>query len=248
MNPFQLMELHKDNFTQNDQLIYTTIMKNPEQLTYKSTSVMAQACGVSQPALSRFVKSLGYSRYQEFRSAVIAHLAQQEDIKANGTNHLAYFNNLYQLLGETEKVLTNTYMRSLSKYVLKFRRIFASGTGKSMGPAILFEQLMRKNHIFVHTVPNESMAELSDYLDNHDLLIIFSVHAQGTSVEPARNTKAKIMLVTANPNHVYQSTVSKNVVLPYVSIDPESSSVSPVLFNIFVELLTSYISKEIELP
>jgi hypothetical protein len=106
---------------------------------------------------------------------------------------------------------------------------------------------MRKNQIFVHTVPNDSIAELSDYLDKNDLLIIFSVHAQGTSVEPVINTKAKIMLVTANPNHSYQSRVNKNVVLPFVSIDPESSSVSPVLFNIFVELLISYISKEIKL-
>lgn len=247
MNPFQLMELHKDSFTQNDQLIYNTIMKNPEQITYKSTSVMAQTCDVSQPALSRFVKSLGYSRYQDFRSAVTAYLAQQEDIKANGTNHLAYFNNLYQLLGETEKVLTNTYMRSLAKYVLKAPRIFASGTGKSFGPAILFEQLMRKNHIFVHTVPSDATEELSDYLDKNDLLIIFSVRAQGASVEPVINTNAKIMLVTANPNHSYQSKINKNVILPYVSIDPEVSSVSPVLFNIFVELLVSYISKEIKL-
>lgn len=248
MNPFQLMELHKDSFTNNDHLIYKTITKNPEQITYKSTSGMAQACGVSQPALSRFVKSLGYTRYQEFRSAVTAYLAQQEDIKAKGTNHLAYFNNLYQLLGETEKVLTDTYMRSLAKYVLKFRRIFATGTGKSFGPAILFEQLMRKNRIFVHTAPNDSMEDLSDYIDKKDLLIIFSVHAQGGSVEPVINTKANIMLVTANPNHTYQRIVDKNVLLPFVSIDPESSSVSPVLFNIFVELLTSYISKEPRLP
>jgi RpiR family carbohydrate utilization transcriptional regulator len=246
MNPFQLMELHKDSFTHNDQQIYMTIMKNPEQLTYKSTCVMAEACGVSQSALSRFVKSLGYSRYQEFRSAIITYLAQQEDIKASGTNHLAYFNNLYQLLGETEKVLTNTYMRSLSKYVLKSQRIFASGKGKSFGPALLLEQLMRKNHIFVHTVDNDSLREFSDYMDKNDLLIIFSVHAQGGSVEPITNTKAKIMLVNSNPNHSYQNKVSKNVVLPFVSIDPESSSVSPVLFNIFVELLTSYISKEMK--
>lgn len=247
MNPFQLMELHKDNFTQNDHLIYATIMKNPEQLTYKSTSIMAQTCGVSQPALSRFVKSLGYSRYQEFRSAIIAYLAQQEDIKANGTNHLAYFNNLYHLLNETEKTLTNSYMRTLAKYILKSKRIFATGIGKSMNPAILFEHLMRKNHIFVHVVSNDSIAELSDYLDKQDLLIVFSVHAQGCSVEPIKNTNAKIMLVTANPNHTYQNTISKNVVLPYVSIDPESSSVSPVLFNIFVELLSTYISKEVKI-
>lgn len=247
MNPFQLMELHKENFTQNDQLIYHTIMKNPEQITYKSTSVMAQACGVSQPALSRFVKNIGYNRYQDFRSAVITQLAQQDEKKATGTNHIAYFNNLYQLLNKTEEILTNSYMSQLAKYVLKSKRIFATGTGKSYGPAILFEQLMRKNHIFVHSIPSDAIAEMSDYLTKDDLLIVFSVHAQGNSVDSVKNTNAKIMMVTANANHNYINKVNKNVVLPYVSIDPESSSVSPVLFNIFVELLTSYISKEIKI-
>ncbi|WP_099469738.1 MurR/RpiR family transcriptional regulator [Konateibacter massiliensis] len=248
MNPFQLMELHKNSFTKNDQLIYKTITKNPEQIIYKSSSVMAQTCGVSQPALSRFVKSLGYSRYQEFRSAVTASLAHQEDIKAKGTSHLAYFNNMYQLLGETEKVLTDSYMRSIAKYVLKFQNIFATGTGKSFAPAILLEQLMRKNYIFIHSTPNDSMEDLSGYLDKKDLLIVFSVHARDTNIEPIINTKAKIMLVTANPNHAYSHMVDKNVFLPFVSIDPETSSVSPILFNIFVELLTSYISKETKLP
>jgi hypothetical protein len=34
------------------------------------------------------------------------------------------------------------------------------------------------------------------------------------------------------------------VVLPYLPPDPEDSSVSPVLFDIFVELLDKYIAKK----
>ncbi|MCD8069004.1 MAG: MurR/RpiR family transcriptional regulator, partial [Lachnospiraceae bacterium] len=54
----------------------------------------------------------------------------------------------------------------------------------------------------------------------------------------------KIMLVTANANHDYRDRVDKTVLLPYVQPDPESSSVSPILFDVFVELLVSYLLKE----
>ena len=52
MNPLQRMELHKADFTQNDQIIYDCIMKNPAGITHMSTSSLAELCGVSQPALS----------------------------------------------------------------------------------------------------------------------------------------------------------------------------------------------------
>ena len=71
MNPLQRMELHKATFTQNDQIIYDHIMQDPSAITHMSTSTLAELCGVSQPALSRFVKSLGYSRYQDFRAELI---------------------------------------------------------------------------------------------------------------------------------------------------------------------------------
>ena len=38
MNPLQRMELHKDDFTQNDQIIYDCIMKNPAGITHMSTA------------------------------------------------------------------------------------------------------------------------------------------------------------------------------------------------------------------
>lgn len=38
MTPFQRMEAHKDNFTPNDLIIYQSILGNPDQVIYKTTS------------------------------------------------------------------------------------------------------------------------------------------------------------------------------------------------------------------
>lgn len=243
MNPLQLMELHKDQFTPNDLLIYETIIKNPSRIIHLTTSTLAEECGVSQPALSRFVKGLGYKRYQDFRASLIAWLAQKNEQDALGTNHLGYFNLLYQLLKEAEQLLTGEYMQELSDYISRFDRVFTSGLAKSYHPAELFETLTRKHCQHIQAVRHDFLIELSDYMNETDLLIIFSVSAKHQIMQDAIRANSKIMLVTANPNHNYQDHVDKTVVLPFIMPDPETSSISPVLFDIFVELLVSYLAQ-----
>ena len=63
MNVIQIMEQKKTEFTPNDQLIYQKISKDPGKIVQMTTSALSDACGVSQPALTRFVKGLGYTRY-----------------------------------------------------------------------------------------------------------------------------------------------------------------------------------------
>jgi hypothetical protein len=48
------------------------------------------------------------------------------------------------------------------------------------------------------------------------------------------------MLVTTNVSHSYQDVVDRTVVLPFLPPDPETCSVSPILFDVFVELLVQY--------
>lgn len=244
MNPFQLMELHKDDFTQNDLVIYRAITENPTQVTYKTISRLAEDCGVSQPALSRFVKGLGYGRYQDFRADLIACLALRAEQEHQSTNRLSYFNTLHQLLQEAEALLTAEYMQELAHYVNGFAHIYTSGIAKSFQPAQLFEQLMRKNRRSVHAVALDYVGETAAYLEENDLFLIFSVSAQPRIMHELAHTAGKVMLVTVNPKYAHTDQADKTVLLPYVSSDPEASSVSPVLFDIFVELLVSTISQE----
>lgn len=246
MNPLQKMELHKSQFTPNDLLIYETIAKNPSHIIYMTTSTLAEECNVSQPALSRFIKGLGYARYQDFRADLIAWLATQSEKSAQGTNHLGYFNTLYQLLHEAEQLLTADFLKQLVSYINQFDRVFTTGIAKSYHPAELFETLTRKHRRNIQAISRDFLIELADYMDENDLLIIFSVHARPNIMQDAVRSNGKILLVTTNANHNYQDQVDKLVVLPYIPPDPETSSISPILFDIFVELLVFYMSPKKE--
>lgn len=244
MNPLQLMELHKSKFTPNDLLIYETITKNPTHIVRMTTSTLAEECGVSQPALSRFIKSLGYNRYQDFRADLITWLSKQTEQDAKGSQHLAYFHMLYQLLESVEQLLTAEYIEDLAAYIRGFRRVFTTGAGKSFHPAELFEILMFKTMRYTHALRRDRLIEAADFIDENDLLIVFSVSAQSYIMKDVIGTNGRILLVTANPNHAYKNVIDREVLLPFVPPDPEASSISPILFDMFVELLVPYLMPE----
>ncbi len=243
MNPIQNMEKHKDEFTQNDLKIYNAILEQPERVISMTTSSFARSLDISQPALTRFIKMLGYERYKDFRSDMTKWSASLNSISINGS--LPYFDRLRFLLQETEKILTDETLEDLSRYVLSFKRIFAGGLGKSREPAELLHSLLRKYGLFVPVVPLDELGETADNLSENDLLVLFSVSQNEELMEKVRNTEGKILLITANGSGKYSSSVDRMVLLPYLPPDPETSSISPVLFSIFVELLESYIGKNL---
>ena len=71
--------------------------------------------------------------------------------------------------------------------------------------------------------------------------LVFSVSAQAEVMDCVKGTQGKVMLVTTSVSHPYQSIVDRTVVLPFLPPDPETCSVSPVLFDVFVELLVQCI-------
>ncbi len=242
MNPFQSMEARKPFFTPNDLLIYEAISANPERVIHMTTSALAEVCGVSQPALSRFIKNLGYSRYQDFRAEWISCLAQKNEKDAQGSGHLRYFNTLYQVLNEAEQLLTAEFMQEVFAYIHKFDKVFATGVGKSYHPAQLLQILSYKTGRNIQAIPQDMLMEASEYLCGNDLLIIFSAGGASHIEREVGRIGGKIMLVTANPNHNLKNRADRMILLPYMPPDPESSSISPVLFDVFVELLVSFMS------
>ena len=243
MNVFQNMEQHKNEFTQNDLKIYEAILAQPEKVISLSTSDFAQEIEVSQPALTRFIKMLGYHRYSDFRSDITAWSATIN--YQFFSDSLPYFEKLKLLLAEAEKVLTDDYLEKLAKKLLDAKRIFACGMGKSYQPAALLHLLLRKYGIFLTSVPLDELIETADNLQSDDLLIVFSVSAKGELMKRIENCEAKIMLVTNNAGANHTRPIDELVLLPYLPPDPETSSVSPVLFDIFVELLDVYIAKQL---
>lgn len=78
-------------------------------------------------------------------------------------------------------------------------------------------------------------------MEESDLLLLFSVSGHSESMQSIPHSSGRILFITANPNPIHSEKIERSVVLPYLTHEPEASSISPVLFDIFVEMLVDYL-------
>lgn len=241
MDVLEQMTARRHSFTPNDELIYSFVMNDPEAVATLTTTALADRCGVSQPALTRFVKTLGYGRYQEFRSAIIGWLTERHLSQETNGGRLPYFSGLERALSQLEELLTDDYLSELSAYISSFERVFATGTAKSMQPARLLEQLMVKSGRIVQAYDAGYLGEVADAMRERDLIIVFSVGQQQASFSTLAQSAGKVLLCTATPVGPLSDTADRSIVFPSAAANPEEGSVSPVMFDMFVELLVRYL-------
>ena len=243
MNLLQKMQEHQANFTKNDQKIYETIISDPGGIAFQSITDLAELCGVSQPAITRFIKSLGYERYQEFRAELVSYLARYSDNTEDNKSRQPYFTRLAATMDSIEQYLTKDLMTDLAKYVLSHDRIFVVGRGKSRYPAELFAVLIRKLGLIATVIDDNEASVISELMSKNDLMIFFSANGQPEVFKRILAEQGDLMIVTA----AYTSNdLRKNdrlIKLPYITKNPEESSISPIGFSVFVELLVSYMIK-----
>ena len=243
MDIMEVMATRRSSFTPNDELIYQQVTSDPEAVATLTTTALAQRCGVSQPALTRFVKSLGYARYQGFRASLISWLTEQHLSQAPTDGRLAYFSRFGQGLSQLESLLTDAFMSDLASYISSFDRVFATGVAKSMQPARLLEQLMVKSGRIVQAFDSGYLAEVTDAMTDRDLMIVFSVGQRQGAFSTLVDSSGKVLLCTATAEGPLGEVADRMIVFPSASRNPEEGSVSPIMFDMFVELLVAYLMR-----
>ncbi len=243
MNLLQKMQENKSNFTKNDLKIYDKIISDPGGIAFMSTTDLAEHCGVSQPAVTRFIKSLGYEKFQDFRAELVSYLAKYSDNAEESKLRQPYFTRLFATIESIEQTLTKDYMEELAKYVLKHKRLFVVGRAKSRYPAELFAVLVRKIGLVATVLDIHEAPGVSNLMEKEDLMIFFSANGQPEIFKQILTDDGDLMIVTAAYSSNKMRHNDKLVKLPYITKNPEESSISPIGFSIFVELLVSYIIK-----
>ncbi len=242
MNPLIVMESLKEKFSPAELAIYDLIKKQPSLVTHATTTNLAKKAGVSQPTLTRFVKKqLGYKRYQDFRFDFINWLSSTKATADSNDND--YFTRLNNLLELTKTTLTDEVMADLVAFLSQHKHLFATGSAKSFLSARLFETLMRKTEVYVSSYSTDDLNDAESYLKKDDLLLIFSASGDSNYIEKLTNLNCSTLLITANPTAKYRKYFDKVITLPTLSGDWEYDSISPIMFDVFTELLVTHYAK-----
>ena len=124
----------------------------------------------------------------------------------------------------------------------QFEHVYAVGISKSHHPALLLEQLLIKANKPFRAIEIGLLNEICDAMSERDLIMVFSLSQRHSSFHSLEGTAGTIFLVTATPTGPLSKIADRQIVFPSVTLNPEESALSPIVFDMFVELLTQYLT------
>lgn len=77
VHPLALISTRFSSLSQSEKRVASYVQQHPADVVYLSLQALAQRCEVSDSTVLRFCRSLGYSGYQDFKSALIPHLLRE---------------------------------------------------------------------------------------------------------------------------------------------------------------------------
>lgn len=239
MNLFEHMDAMASSFTKTDHYIYTQCKKFTTDFAENSLTTITQKHNISQPALTRFAKKLGFNGFNEFQFALAMQVEEGTLEGKEKTPAQSYA----EALIETERVLNNKALDPVLDILKNCKDVYATGAHLSSLPARYIDYSLK----VISTVHSEFLsldAVPSNYPKN-SVLFLFSVetgiHYQTLFKNRDKQSKNPyIILITLNPKHPFRNKVNHTIVLPKQRIIDTDRNVLPetLTFLMFADVLT----------
>ena len=245
-NPFEQMELKQSTFTATDAQVCRIVRNNVDTVLRASSISLAEEFDISQPALTRFCKKLGYRGFTDFKSA----LYQFQKTATTDEGPADAIEGYCQVLKRIPAALDDADMRELAHELASARAVFCTGSHKSSLPARLLMYNLQKLGIAAQFCLEEQLVTAPQMLGPDDSLVVFS--AQGKTyritLEAIRESNAhgapRITLVTANAKAPARKTADRTIWLPnYQNQRMDLYLETQVSFMVFVDLLTNMLAQ-----
>ena len=123
MNLFEHMDAMASSFTKTDHYIYTQCKKFTTDFAEDSITTITQNHNISQPALTRFAKKLGFSGFNEFQFALAMQVEEGTLEGKEKTPAQSYA----EALINTEKVLTDKVLAPVLDVLQDHKDVYTSG-------------------------------------------------------------------------------------------------------------------------
>jgi DNA-binding MurR/RpiR family transcriptional regulator len=240
MDTFDLMETKRQSFTKTDRKIYENLTRHPVRFAEASYEELVNIMGVSQSALTRFAKKLGFSGYADLQYQLRSDIKSRDGQTEEETNAQVFGS----FLKCVEDEVDHEELSRLAQRVLAADRVTCLGFQYSGLPArFLSFNLMTGFGI------NADKPEF-DYLihsyTSSDLIIVFSA-ASGEFFRPLlkrvsgfdEGSRPHVTLVTMSPKHTLRRFCDQIVLLPSSGklVAPHVVTLENMMFMMFADML-----------
>ena len=178
------------------------LLNSPADVLDKNAKQLAQACGCDQTTVVRFAQQLDYSGYTELKLAIARQTGtlwkdyeNNESQKQNGSfrnlcNRLLQLN--VETLKETLGNAREDLFKELTKRISASKKTMICGAGASrLAAEDLNIKLMRQGINTICFADHEMWKMFLGYLDQHDVLILFSHSGETAEIVSLAQTARK---------------------------------------------------------
>lgn len=214
------ISIYYTSLTNTERKICTVILDDPTVVSEHSIIDAAELCSTSKSAMLRFAKKLGYSGYSEFKYAVSESFTKEKKESPKINNIYQEIVHSYsQTIDELSKLNYDEQLSLLATQIDQYEHVESIGIENSSFCAKQLEySLFAHNKYIGDATDREEIKCLTQCITKDYLIIIFSVSGAsdtyGKLVKAASLKKAKVVLITMNPDNALQKYVNTSFVLP----------------------------------
>lgn len=247
--------------TKAEKTLVEYIKLDPEDIIYKSISIIAKESGVGEATITRFTRKIGFSGFQDFKvtlakeisnkrntSIINPHVSKDEEVKKTANKLLESSINI---LEKTVNSIDDNMINECKNLIINAKRIYFIGIGYS---GIIATDINYKfMRIGFNTMPitdSHTMVIMSSIMNKED--VILAISNSGTTkeliktVKQAKDNGVKVISLTEDSKNPLRNLADYD--LKYTSGETvfETGSISSKIPQIFLlDLLYTEVIKEI---
>ncbi len=242
-NPIDRIQSYYDDLTKTDKEIALYIINNPRDVFTQTMDRLASKAGASKSAMSRFAQRIGYNGFTEFRYDMARFMVssssgdEYEHLDPVDTITKTYSDYILKL----SEIVDRKQIDRIADLLANTNRIKIFGINRSGNSANQFKQRLARigfNNILSEN-DNSTIGDLIASADETDVIVVFSTTDNtGYYSSNLKETKAKVIFITANPNLPIKKRCDEYVVVPRISRDSYASFLDDqAIFMVLIEIL-----------
>lgn len=216
------VSIHYTELTKTDRKITGELMRKPEVLIDRSIQEAAKDLEVSPSAIIRVVKKLQYRGLPDLKNALERYMSEKTELVQSSREELlseSIIGEYKQHLNLIRSCLSEKQLTIIAQMIREAKTTRVLGIGSSGLAAEQFVYSLLYQDKYVEAITSRTkIFYLSRVLDQDTLLIIFTVSGNTDLYEEifeqAKETGAKIVLITMNRNSKFKQTSTEVLLLP----------------------------------
>lgn len=245
--------------TKKEKIIAEFFLDEEQRVFLMNVSDIAKDIGVSDTSVIRFIKSLGFENFTDFKNSgqknIKNHLDKTNDfiknldlIKENSIEQL-YINKINEEVNRVFSTSSQKQVKDISELIMKSKSKYIVGFKSTAGIANFFGVRLgfMLENVYTFNVDDSVVINSIFNIKEEDILIVFDypMYSRTTEVlaKIAKEKKSKIILFTDSDS----APLSKySDILYKIKLNGVSMFNSLISTQIFIEYLLTYISQFIE--